>query len=341
LVTRSTPTVSAAVDQYLTSRASWYKPRTLESVRSNLLRFAAAHPFQVGRLESHHVEAWMTDYGSRVQASTFNVVRGRVTDFLEFCRGRGWIKGNLMAEVRRRQVQQKERRRLDAQELLALLDCAATPRDRAMLAFAMNTGCRASEITAVRLKHLDLDKQECELVISKSGKADLMPLTADLLPELVRWLAVYEAEAGKLEGEWFLFPAKDTPKFIGKGKLGERVWKPLHPVSMPELVVTRALSTLGWTDTRGEGFHTIRRSVGRIYFDAASARGHDGALRETSALLHHSNVSTTEQYLGITAERRKRDEVMRGQRFLSRAAAEQAKLEVVDRGTDSSGTSSV
>jgi integrase len=350
VVTKSTPTISEAAQQYVTVREAWTKPKTMASVRSNVLRFAAAMgEKQIGRLTAYEVEAYFAQTSQRVTPGTYNMMRGRIGQFLQFCQGRGWISRDLMQNVRPRQVQNREHRRLDAMELLQLLDCAAHPRDRALMALAMNTGCRVSELLSIRLKHLDLDKQEVELTIAKTGGSDMMPLTGDVIPELVRWLEFYEGRAGKMQGDWLLFPAKGGRKYTGRvgqdrfhmASEDEELFTD-RQIGGAERIVTRALARFGWTDTHGEGFHTIRRSVGRIYFDAASDRGHDSALRETSALLHHSNSATTERYLGITAEKRKRDQVMRGQGFLSTAAkAAQAKLEVVEDGPSGAGAAGV
>lgn len=330
MVTRSTPALSDAAQMYFQSRASWTKPSTMANTKSTVNRFVAhCGSIQVGRVTPEHVESFMALLAGRLAASSLNVAAQRVSSFITFCRGRGWIKTDLTVNVRPKQVQRKEQRRLLAWEMLDLLDCADHPRDRAMMAFAMNTACRSSEIVRVRLKDLDIDRHEVELTVQKTGGSDMMPLTSDLLAELRSWLIEYQRLAGPLQGDWLLFPAKTTVHFGDT----EAVLKPLQPVYAPHSVVTKALSRFGWADTKGQGFHTIRRSVARIYFDAALARGHDGALRETAALLHHAHVSTTELYLGITAERIKRDSVMKGQAFLT-AVTELSQLKVVSDGTD-------
>jgi hypothetical protein len=45
--------------------------------------------------------------------------------------------------------------------------------------------------------------------------------------------------------------------------------------------------------------------------------GRDNALREVSALLHSSNSSMTERYLGLSTERDARDDAMKAKPFLS------------------------
>jgi len=81
------------------------------------------------------------------------------------------------------------------------------------------------------------------------------------------------------------------------------------------------LVRLGYSEAqrKREGCHTLRRSVARAYFDGLRTElGYDHALREVAALLHHKSTRTTENYLGVTADKIMRDERMKGQPFLSR-----------------------
>lgn len=79
-------------------------------------------------------------------ASSYNKVLSRIETFFAFCRRRGWIKGDPLAEVRRLPVTRRERLRLSPHELLRLLEVATHPRDRGVLAVACNTALRAGEI---------------------------------------------------------------------------------------------------------------------------------------------------------------------------------------------------
>jgi integrase len=94
-------------------------------------------------------------------------------------------------------------------------------------------------------------------------------------------------------------------------------WDPRSHVNETHLIVQKALKAVG-LPTKGEGTHTIRRAVARAYFDqVARDKGDVAALRETSALLHHSSVATTEIYLGTTPEKESRDRRLKGKPFLS------------------------
>lgn len=56
--------------------------------------------------------------------------------------------------------------------------------------------------------------------------------------------------------------------------------------------------------------------MARAYYDSLKADGHEVAVRAVMVLLHHSNQSTTEAYLGVTCERAARDLSLRGRSFL-------------------------
>jgi hypothetical protein len=100
----------------------------------------------------------------------------------------------------------------------------------------------------------------------------------------------------------------DVPSRLRLGRPGEPAPRPGEPrpdvqLTHPARVVQRALKRLGVEIEAGEGFHTLRRSAARAFFDSMAAAGHDEALRMTSAFLHHSSTQVTEVYLGLRHER--------------------------------------
>ena len=210
---------------------------------------------------------------------------------------------------------------LEPNEFGSLLNAAANPRDRAVIAFGLYTLCRQGEIRNVRVGDLDLDGGWVDVTIQKSGIRDRMPISAELDHELRCWVRAYERAVGPLEGAHRLFPASE-PFGRGRDELGRLQAIPadqmrLEPTSSPTKIhwcVQRALRDLGYPYRR-EGLHTLRRSSARARFDQLVHNGYDGALREVQALLHHKSLVTTEHYLGLTQTVRKRDEAIRGRRM--------------------------
>lgn len=206
--------------------------------------------------------------------------------------------------------------RLTADQLLALLDEAAHPMLRGMLAVAMNTALRVSDVRKIQIR--DLTTTGLSVTVLKTGRHDLLPFTLDLDEEMRRYLTWLTAELGVTlhDADAYLFP----------GFVQERGGGGYNRVQCPDVPIgydwsRRRLTALygacGLHVEAGDGWHTIRRSVARIYFD--SLRGdvsHDHALRQTATLLGHKSSTTTETYLGLDAEREARDVSLRGQRLL-------------------------
>ena len=82
--------------------------------------------------------------------------------------------------------------------------------------------------------------------------------------------------------------------------------------------------------TKGEGFHTLRRSSARAFFESLRERGEgrDHALMIVKDFLNHASVAQTEHYLGLNQERTIRDALLKDQPFLTRLAGdEQARVQ--------------
>ncbi len=259
-------------------------------------------------------------WGQRSKASTVNKSATRLRGFIAWASRRGWCRGDLLDGFTK--VKADPRRDflyLSAGELLRVLDETQHPRDRALLAAGMNTGLRASELVAIRLRDIDMEQGEFYAVIQKTNDSDLFPISADLAAEWRRWLTYYTETVGPLAGDMLMFPAKEGFRYGQDRKLHQGLVFPHRRMTHPEWVLQRALRRLGYSEEQllGEGMHTLRRSVGRLYFDSIRGEGYDFALKETAAFLHHRHTSTTEDYLGISVERDMRNLRLKGKPFLS------------------------
>lgn len=331
-------TLFQAVEAYVDLRRTQCAHATVINESSALWRFArSVGNIQVRHLGQHHAEAWFTGRSglprTLTKPASFNYNRRRLSLFFKYCAAKGWLRSDPLTNIRAQPIPRTERLRLAPDQLLALLDTPASPRDRAFLAVAINTAARAGEITGLLVGDVDLAGGNLLLRITKTDEEDLMPITADLDAELRSWLTIYATGLGSpLTPAARLFPAYSGPRWAySTGAEGEKVkrtiagtWRPTEPLQGPAGIVHSALRALGYP-TKGEGVHTIRRSVARYYFDSRAADGYDSALRATSSLLHHRNSATTETYLGLSQEKRRRDETMRGRPFLS-AAVDSGKV---------------
>ncbi len=324
---RRTPTVQEAFDEYMSTRQ--HTARNTQINDRSVLGGFTRHlgEMQIGHVTARHVESYFLGpdgISNRMNGRSFNKVRQRVEHFLAFCEGRGYNRARLLTNVRPRPVFHRERLRLTPSELLTLVDSTEDERDRCMLAVAVNLGLRASEITNLRVRDVRLQASALHVTVSKSSTEDVMFLSSDLEPAIRRWLAAYQDAAPRpLQPDDYLFPARHAPRMLAMQLQGQPQsprpggLRPDVQMTHPALVVQRALRRNGFEIESGEGFHTLRRSAARAFFDSMSNAGHDEALRLTMCFLHHSSTQTTEVYLGLRHERVKRDAMMKGRPFLS------------------------
>lgn len=337
---RSTPKLSAAAEAFVRQRFQQSGSTGQRyAYRSILKRLAAsANDCQVGSLRAQHLEHLFYGPGGLSETcgrTTLGKYRGDLLAFLSFCQRREWLSHDpafLLGGIAEKSTRStRNRYRLGAGQLLALLEYAPEPRDRALLAFVTNTACRISEALSMRVRDVRLDVGDLHVNIIKTHEEDAMPITADLDRELRRWLSHYETHAGPLARDAYLFPAMTSGRFAKGGGHDARTYRPDARINNPALIFRAVAASANVALEPGDGWHTVRRSIARIYFDAASERGHDRALRETSALLHHANTQTTERYLGIGPEKLTRDQVMRGQAFLTALVDDSKVVNLSDR----------
>lgn len=215
----------------------------------------------------------------------------------------------------------RERTRVHVSLFPSLLDTAdsRTPRDRAFIALCLYTCCRTSEITTLRVNDLDLSAGYLHTRIWKSRLEDKLGIPTELDYEMRRWLTYYASQCGSLKPDWYLVPSRRL--ITMPGVCGKDAEVRLRPTSPPthtgSLIVKPALEGIGFTvpgrpDLKGEGAHTLRRSAARALFDRLVADGYDHALSIVKAQLHHANQSMTEHYIGVSADRFARDNILKG-----------------------------
>lgn len=332
-------TLSEALADYTAQRRGRYSPSTWAAHEGQLEQFRTwiVREYQPNVYLSDVDERAMVRYFNRLRPpayapSTFNNYRQYLAQFWNYCRAEGWVSVNPMRHVDALRVPRRIRLQLSADELLRMLDQCENPRDRAALAIGMNTGLRGGDIAALTIGSVNLGNNTLLAWEEKPDQESLLPITAELRAEILRWFPIYAAAMGlasmnDLPNHWTLVPpAQGRALNVADLTQGFRVaYRPERHYAHPEQIVQRALARLGHP-TRQEGFHTLRRSAGREIYELAVREKVGDPIRIAQALLGHKNQRTTELYLGITHELRQRDELMRGQSFLTRAARENGTL---------------
>jgi integrase len=282
-------------------------------------------------------------------ASSWNKYRQKVGHFLDYCKRHSWIAGDLLGDVRERTVPQVERMQLSPLEMVTVLDDLTDPRDRGYIALASNTGLRRGEIGALKVQDVDLDLNELYCYRSKSYQDDRLGLTPMLATELRRWLRSYAQELQELGGwvrgrqsgpielqaDMRLFPQRSLShaQAVARNVYVPRApgrLQPFNELKHPERIVHRALDQLGIMEQRGQGVHLFRRSAARAFFESLADKGYDQALRTVMTMLGHKNAHTTELYLGISGDRRRRNTILKAQNFLPYENAKVIALRAVE-----------
>ena len=261
-------------------------------------------------------EVYRVESERNLSVSTMNSIRSTMGAFSKWCRARGYMYTDQdpCADRRYRKRPGKVWPQLPLSKFPALLDAAGSWhfRDRAFVAICMYTLCRASEVTYLKIKDVDLDTGFLNMTIKKTGDADRMPMSKELQRELRRYFQAWQEAIGEpLQPGWFLVPTGRVTSCVTKDDPRPRSeyyeLLPSRPMSNPQVVVKRALAGVGWEFTGWDGIHVIRKSSARGVYDELVARGYDGAMRRVQTYLHHKSVTMTEHYLGLTLDREMRD----------------------------------
>ncbi len=300
-----------AIELYITARGNdGFAANTVRNDRKDLERMArilgnipmsAFTPTAFDKVMAHE-----RDRGLATGSLNNLITVGR--SFTKWCQARGFMdSGQNPCHRRYIKEPKKVHDYIPIGMFPALLDSAANPRDRMLMAMGLYTLARSEEITSRRVKDVDLSTGYVSMIVTKSYDSDLVPISNELDRELRSWLAAYADECGPVHPDWALIPGSQSKGFQTV------TWTPNRTLGRPEDAVKRALAPLGWSFSGRTGMHLLRRSAARAMFDELVAMGYDGALRRVQTWLHHSSMSQTEQYIGLSLDRQDRDRDTHGQ----------------------------
>ena len=319
--------LSPSIEAYMRHRRSQnYSKGTLKVDTQVLTKFLAV----VGNIYCHqitdrHVQRHFEEVSKTRGPASLKNDHGVLVRFFKWARHTGRMPADSDPMFGRRQPKaiKRERNRLHVSRFPELLAAAEErdPRDRALCALLLYTLGRDSEVTDLRIRDLDLSSGWLKVRVYKTNAEDTLPVSSELDEEMRRWLTHYSRIHRGLEPWHYLVPARGV--FPVRGDNGrilrhDSTYRPDKKISGAGRIVNPILEAIGFpvVDDKGkrsgEGSHTIRRSGARALFDQLVGDGYDGALRITQSLLHHQSVTQTETYIGITADRRSRDDILRG-----------------------------
>ena len=151
-------------------------------------------------------------------------------------------------------------------------------RNYAMILMAAQLGMRASDICGLEFKNLHWEKSTVEFVTQKTGKATVLPLTADVGNAIIKYLK--EVRPASSDSHVFLRMQAPHTK--------------LNPAAMHS-IVTKAFrdADIVVNPGRRHGPHALRASL------ATSMLDNETPLPVISEALSHSTTDTTKIYLKV------------------------------------------
>jgi len=228
------------------------------------------------------VFAGFSKRGRQVKESTINHRLSVVSSFYAFCIRQEWLDYNPIEHLERSKVEAySDAKALDFEDVAAMFDRfdlnkAEDVRDAALLAVALQTGRRVSELAGLRWKHVSLHRGIATLYFEhcKGGKSASDELDVAASKALMRWLHKhYGAQLGKLPG--------DTPLWVSLAR-GSSKGQTLSIQALGQICKK-------WTGTAH--VHRLRNTFAMGMLESGAS------LREVSGKLLHSSLATTSGYV--------------------------------------------
>lgn len=329
--------LSGAIQEFLASRqARGIKPNTVRNERGVLRAFlASTGNIMVKSINGRHIDMYLSN-NPQLAPGTINRNRGYLQGFFAWCRARRYMARDYdpFEGMRKIPVPPRDFIFVPSDRFPEMLDATKNLRDRAAVALGLYTLQRISTVTHFTWADLHVTAENpkewnIQSYSSKIEVQDALPVCLELKHELDRWRLEY----GRIMGEvphpnWRIVPAFERGRYTNDKATGKLVrvdepkLNPLRPLAKAEEIVQFALLQMGYPTVVREGAHTLRRSGGKaLYEELAWERGHDGAIRIVQSMFGHKSLTTTEHYLRLTLERKRRNDLLAGtQMFPNRSA---------------------
>ncbi|MBI3273046.1 MAG: tyrosine recombinase XerC [Planctomycetes bacterium] len=266
-----------------------FSPETVRAYAADLRHFTeklwlGASTPEVGTIDQVVIRRYLALLKSGgFEKSTIARKMACLRSFFKFAQRRGLISSNPAKMVRTPKLERRlpdylEEREVEALLALPDLGSPAGRRDRAILEVLYSTGIRIGEICGLSLKDIDMIGGTLR-IHGKGSKERLAPVGRLAVQSLRDYLASRQAPLGA---------EASGPVFLNKSgrRLGVRGIRRIVEKYAREAGIKKAISP-----------HTFRHTFATHLLD----RGAD--LRSVQELLGHENISTTQIYTHVTAQR--------------------------------------
>jgi site-specific recombinase XerD len=273
------PSVKQASEEFLRAcEADGFSAATISWYRSLLSVFAEQHGHRLlATISTSDMRAYLISLKERYASpDTLSAHNRALHRFWSWCVEEYEV-SNPMRSIRYPRKPEPKPKAIDADDVAAMFrSCGDDPagvRNRALLAFLWDTGCRAGGLLGLKVEDVQLDQRRA-LVTEKGRRTRVIVFTSFTADLLTSWYAI-----GK-PSEWVFYNMDTQAQLTASGLRGilKRIAHRAH--------VTGRVNP-----------HSFRHGFAREYLDAG------GDMNTLSKLMGHRDVSTTlAHYIYFTAK---------------------------------------
>jgi integrase len=175
---RAAETMGATLQSYLAQRRSEVRPGHYAGIERHLVKHCRRlHGLQLAKIDRRTIAATLNTVDSKSGPIEANRVRTSLSSFYVWCIREGLVEQNPVTGTNRRSEKSRDRV-LSPKELKAIWNGTAGAHDYyAIIRLLMLTGCRLSEIGALRWSEVFGDRVVLPAERTKNGRAHIVPLS--------------------------------------------------------------------------------------------------------------------------------------------------------------------
>lgn len=268
--------VESAVSEFLLAcAAEGLKETTIRWYRSILGQFSKRHgQLAVKEMTPHEMRVYLAGLRNlEYSPDTVDDVTRALHRFWKWAAQEYDIRNPMRSIRYPQQPRAKTPKAVSLEDVIAMFRAAegtpATMRDQAILAFTLDTGCRAGGVCTVRLVDVDMQRRKA-IVTEKGSKTRSVPFTVTTAALLQRWI--------------------DHRQNVETLFYNINTWEPLRPNGLYQLFkrLGRRAGAKGHTNP-----HSFRHLFGKEYIKAG------GDIVTLARILGHESVDTTADHYAI------------------------------------------
>lgn len=253
----------------------------------------------------------------QMQPSSFNVKLQELRRFLTWAARRQHVPTNVLDGLQPLPTSQKEYVRLSLVKIVDMIESCSDEWERWCLVLASQTLARDGELRRIRFKDFDFDTGLLAYYRPKTDDPDHLQITPVLDQGYRRWVTWLQDKQSGFDKAWYAIPRR-----IRRPIPGGHSWT-YHPTvdrvgGLAVVVQKHAAKMLGCDqgDLSGQGVHLMRRSMARALYDQLVEQRVDDPIRVVMCALGHKSPDTTERYLGLKADRERRNDLLASGKLL-------------------------